>query len=207
MSPRDQIETPSQDQPPHAKQSDSLCMSAAIVDSLVEKIGVHIIMKKIVKTAPIYSINAQLENLIETVKVSCTKQDLLKIQNQGDEVNWEAEPPSRDRMVQDGAKSIKYRPPIKKPSEVSLNSEVSTPKSPSSPGRRGSTRPSNVVLLRLQTVSRILLLHKTIAKILYQQRRIRDTEQAIERAQSIKTQTYTVWRKAHRRRDAARKRS
>jgi|LauGreDrversion4_2_1035121.scaffolds.fasta_scaffold826463_1 hypothetical protein len=42
-------------------------MSAAIVDNLVEKIGVHIIMKKIVKTAPKYSISAQLRNVSETV--------------------------------------------------------------------------------------------------------------------------------------------
>jgi hypothetical protein len=56
-------------------------VSANIVDALVEKIGVHIIMKKIVKTAPKYSINAQIANVSETVKVSCTKQDALQIQN------------------------------------------------------------------------------------------------------------------------------
>ena len=69
-------------------------MSTAIVDTLVEKVGVHIILKKIVKTAPKYSIVAQLRNVSETVKVSCTKQDQFKIQNSADEVNWEAEPPS-----------------------------------------------------------------------------------------------------------------
>ena len=143
------------DQQHIVKQGDSLCLSAAIVDSLVDKIGVHIIMKKIIKTAPTYSIKAQLENVSETVKVNCTKQDQIKIQNQADEVNWEAEPPSQDCMVQEGAKPVKYRPPVEKPSTVSLNSAVSRPKSSSSPGqgRRGSSRLSSIVPLRLQIVS------------------------------------------------------
>jgi hypothetical protein len=58
-------------------------------------------------------------------------------------------------MVQEGAKPIKYRPPVEKPSAVSLSSAASGSKLSQSPGqgRRGSSRLSSIVPLRLQVVS------------------------------------------------------
>lgn len=58
-------------------------------------------------------------------------------------------------MVQEGAKPIKYRPPVEKPSAASLSSAASGLKLSQSPGqgRRGSSRLSSIVPLRLQTQS------------------------------------------------------
>ena len=58
------------------------------------------ILKKIRKVAPKFSIAYNLRNACETVKVANTKQDIKKtFYTTDEEVNWEAEPPSLDCMV------------------------------------------------------------------------------------------------------------